>query len=142
MKRTKVFGIVVALMIGSLNFLQAQDSAYVSNEYAKAVALYQRAQRYNDGVLQKQALMEMSILTPRDTAVLRSLAELYYNNSQFISSALVAGDINSIDPTSIVALEIQALSFENLRLYDKAVENYEKLWLQTDDSNVLYQVCY
>ena len=142
MRRIKLFGLVLTMLLGSHALVQAQDSTYISNEYAKAVAMYQRAQRYNDGVLQKQALMEMAVLSPRDTAVLRSLAELYYNNGQFISSALVAGDMNTVDPTSVIALEIQALSFENLRLYDKAVENYEKLWLQTDDNNVLYQIAY
>ena len=142
MRRIKLFGLVLTMLLAGNVLLQAQDSTYISNEYAKAVALYQRAQRYNDGVLQKQALMEMAVLSSRDTAVLRSLAELYYNNGQFISSALVAGDMNTVDPNSIIAMEIQALSFENLRLYDKAVENYEKLWLQTDDNNVLYQIAY
>lgn len=142
MKRIKLFGVVVALMFSTqLNSL-AQDSTYLSNEYAKALATYQRAQRYNDALLSKQALVEMSVLSPRDTSVLRSLAELYYNNRQFISSAIVAQDINAIYPTSIVGLEIQALSFENLRLYDKAVENYEKLWLQTEDKYVLFQIAY
>ena len=142
MKRIKLFVVVVALMFSTqLNSL-AQDSTYLSNEYAKALATYQRAQRYNDALLSKQALVEMSVLSPRDTSVLRSLAELYYNNRQFISSAIVAQDINAIYPTSIVGLEIQALSFENLRLYDKAVENYEKLWLQTEDKYVLFQIAY
>ena len=42
-------------------------------------------------------------------------------------------------------LETFRLSFTNARLGGESyvgLENYEKLWLQTDDSNVLYQVCY
>jgi len=120
----------------------AQDSTYIANEYNKAVLLYQKAQRYNDTELSKQALLEMSLMNPTDTAVLRTLAELYFSNRQFVSSALVAQDINIVDPTSIVGLEIQALSYENLRLYDKAVENYEKLWLQTEDIYILFQISY
>lgn len=142
MKRIKLFVLALTLLLMAQVSVKAQDSAYVSNEYSKAVAMYQLSQRYNDGPLQKQALIEMVILTPRDTAVLRSLAELYYNNGQYVSSALVAQDMNTVDPNSIVAMEIQALSFENLRLYDKALESYEKLWLQTDNNNILYQIAY
>lgn len=141
MKRIKLFGVLLVLML-SAQVTFAQDSTYLSNEYSKALALYQKAQRYNDASLSKQALVELSILSPRDTAVLRNLAELYFGNGQYVSSALVAQDINAIYPTSIIGLEIQALSYENLRLYDRAVENYEKLWLQTEDIYILFQIAY
>lgn len=141
MKRMKLFALMLVLMLTTFSGF-AQDSTYIANEYAKAVALYQKAQRYNDAGLSKQALLEMSILNPRDTAVLRNLAELYFGNRQYVSSALVAQDINAIYPTSIIGLEIQALSYENLRLYDKAVENYEKIWLQTEDIYILFQISY
>lgn len=120
----------------------AQDSIYVRNEYAKAIALFNRAQRYNDGELAKQALMEMSILSPGDTAVLRSLAEIYFGNSQFISSAMVSLDMLSLYPNDLFAREIAAISYENLRLYDKAIEQYESMWLATDNTSILYQISY
>jgi len=142
MKRVKLFGVMVVVFFGTQLTGFAQDSTYLSNEYSKAVALYQTAQRYNDAALSKQALVEMSILSPKDTFILRSLAELYYGNRQFVSSAIVAQDINALYPNSIVGLEIQALSFENLRLYDRAIENYEKIWLQTEDKFILFQVAY
>ncbi|WP_268121947.1 tetratricopeptide repeat protein [Roseivirga pacifica] len=142
MKRIKLFGFILVLLASAEVAVLAQDSTYVSNEYAKAMAVYQRAQRYNDAALTKQALVDMSILAPRDTGILRSLAELYYNNQQYVSSAMAAADITRIYPNSLVGIEIQALSYENLRLYDKALEQYEKLWLTTDDNNVLYQMAY
>lgn len=120
----------------------AQDSTYISNEYAKAVALLNRAQRYNDGVLTKQALMEIAILTPGDTAVLRSLAEIYFGNGQYVSSAMVSLDMLSMHPNNLYAQEIAALSYENLRLYDKAIEQYESMWLATDNASILYQISY
>ena len=120
----------------------AQDSTYISNEYAKAVALLNRAQRYNDGALTKQALMEMAILSPGDTAVLRSLAEIYFGNGQYVSSAMVSLDMLNMHPNNIYAQEIAALSYENLRLYDKAIEQYESMWLATDNTSILYQISY
>lgn len=120
----------------------AQDSVYVTNEYAKALAMYNRAQRYNDALMSKQALLELAVINPRDTAVLKSLADLYFSNGQYVSSAVVSQDITNMYPNDPFALEIAAISYENLRLYDKAVENYEALWLATDNATILYQVSY
>lgn len=134
-----VLGVMLAF---SSQLAQAQDSTYVTNAYAKAVAMYQTAQKYNDIALSKQALIEISILNPGDTAVLRSLAEIYYNSQAFVSSAIVAMDMMQVDPNSIIAQEIAALSYENLRLYDKAIEQYEKMWLSSENVNILYQIAY
>ena len=134
-----VLGLVMALFCQTA---QAQDSTYVANEYAKALALYNKAQRYNDAALIRQSLVEMSILNPTDTTVLRTLAELYYNGSAFVSSAIVAMDMMNIDPNNLFAQEIAALSYENLRIYDKAIEQYEKMWLSTENVNILYQIAY
>lgn len=120
----------------------AQDSTYVTNEYAKALAMYNRAQRYNDALMSKQALLELAVINPRDTAVLKNLAELYFSNGQYVSSAIVSQDITNMFPNDSFALEIAAISYENLRLYDKAIENYEALWLATDKATILYQVSY
>jgi len=141
MKKMCVYGAIL-LLVGSAFSLQAQDSVYMSNEFAKAVAIYQRAQRYNDEQISKQALIEMSVLNPRDTAVLRNLAEIYYQEGRYVSTALVSQDILSLVPNNLFALELSALSYENLRLYDKAIENYEPIWLKTEDSSVLYQISY
>ena len=58
----KIKFLVLGLMlVFSSQIAKAQDSTYVSNEYTKAVAMYQAAQRYNDANLVKQALLEMII---------------------------------------------------------------------------------
>ncbi len=141
MRKIKFFTLVFVLTLGS-QCVMAQDSTYLSNEYAKALALFDKSQKYNDAVITKQALYEILILNPNDSSALRSLAELYYNNSQFTSSALVGLDFLQRYPSNMIALEVIALSYENLRLNDKAIEYYEKLWLQSDNSNTLYQIAY
>lgn len=134
--------VLTLIVVLSTQSAFAQDSAYVSNEYAKALAVYTRAQKYNDAALTKQALVELSVLVPEDTAILRTLAELYFNNRQFVSSAMVAIDMMTLYPDYLIAQEIAALSYENLRIYDKAIEQYEKMWLQTENVTVLYQISY
>lgn len=142
MKRIKLFTVVVALFFGSQVSTLAQDTTYFQNEYGKSLAVYQLSQRYNDALVTKQALYELLVLNDRDTTVLRSLAELYYGNRQYTSSALVGLDFLEKYPMNLIALEVVALSYEQLRLYDKAVEYYEKIWLQTENVNILYQTAY
>jgi tetratricopeptide (TPR) repeat protein len=120
----------------------AQDSTYLSNEYAKARAIYNQAQLYNDVEVQKNALYDMIVLSPYDSSVMRSLTEFYYNNRKYTSSALVAMDFLKKYPGNILALEVAALSYEQLRLYDKSLEYYQEMWLQTDNNNILYQISY
>lgn len=140
MKRIK-FLVVVCALFASTGAM-AQDSTYISNEYAKAVATYQLAQKFNDQEASKASLLELLVLNNRDSTVLRSLAELYYNNRRYTSSALVALDFLEKYPGNLVATEIVALSYEQLRLYDKAIEFYQPMWLATENINILYQIAY
>ncbi len=141
MKKIKFLLLAITLMFGS-QIMMAQDSTYISNEYAKAIALLRKAEQYNDVIIQKQALVDILVLNPRDSAAMRMLGELYYNTRQYSSSTLVGLDFLQKYDGNELALEIVALSYENLRLYDKAVEYYEKLWLKTEDINVQYQMAY
>ncbi len=65
-------------MIATVMFMSvssfAQDSTYLSNEYAKALAVYNVAQMYNDVEVQKAALYDMLVLSPYDSSALRTLA--------------------------------------------------------------------
>lgn len=140
MKQIKYLVLVCALFAAKTTF--AQDSTYLANEYTKALAIYDRAQKYNDAELSKQALFELLVLNDRDSTILRTLAELYYNNRRFTSSALVGLDFLEKYPGNLVATEVVALSYEQLRLYDKAIEYYEPIWLKTDNINILYQIAF
>lgn len=140
MKRIKFLVVVCVLFASSA--AMAQDSTYVSNEYAKAVATYQLAQKYNDQEATKQALLDLMVLNGRDTTVMRNLAEFYYNNRRYTSSALVSLDFLEKFPGNMTATEIVALSYEQLRLYDKAIEFYQPMWLKTENINILYQISY
>ncbi len=140
MKRIK-FLVVVCVLFASTRAL-AQDSTYISNEYSKAVATYQLAQKFNDQEAIKDALLDLLVLNNSDSTVLRGLAEFYYNNRLYTSSALVALDFLEKYPGNLVATEIVALSYEQLRLYDKAIEYYQPIWLATENINILYQIAY
>lgn len=122
--------------------ITAQDSTYIANEYTKALALYNQAQKYNDAEMTRQALFELLVLNDRDSTVIRTLGELYYNSRQFASSALVAIDFLEKYPDNLIALEMAALSFEQLGLYDRAIEYYKSIWIDTGNISTLYQIAY
>lgn len=135
------FLVVVCVFFASMQAM-AQDTLYMRNEYNKALTTYQLAQKYNDQEAVKNSLLELMVLNNSDTTVFRSLAELYYNARRYTSSALVALDFLEKFPGNMVATEIVALSYEQLRLYDKAIEYYQPMWLKTENINILYQISY
>jgi tetratricopeptide (TPR) repeat protein len=139
--RKMKYWMIAAVMFMSVGSF-AQDSTYLSNEYAKALAVYNTAQLYNDVEVQKAALYDMLVLSPYDSSALRTLAEFYYNNRRYTSSTLVSLDFLKKYPGNMIALEITALSYEQLRIYDKAIEYYQEIWLKNDDVNILYQIAY
>ena len=141
MKRIKFLVVGCMLFVSGSAFAQA-DSVTVNFAYNKALAVYQKAQQYNDALMTKQALYDLLVLNNMDSTVMRSLAELYYNNRQFTSSALVGLDFLEKYPGNLIATEVVALSYEQLRLYDKAIEYYQPIWLKTENINVLYQISY
>ena len=141
MKRIKFLVVGCMLFASSSAFAQV-DTLISTFSYNKALAIYQKAQQYNDALMTKQALYDLLVLNNMDSTVMRSLAELYYNNRQFTSSALVGLDFLEKHPGNMIATEIVALSYEQLRLYDKAIEYYQPIWLQTENINILYQIAY
>ncbi len=121
---------------------QKQDSVYFAREYLQGMAILNKARAFNDIDMEKEALYKLLVLDERDTSVLMSLAQLYFNSGNFTSSVLVSLDFLNKHPGNITALEIAALSYEQLRIYDKAVQFYEDLYLRRQNINVLYQIAY
>ena len=138
----KIKFLVLGMAICSMGAMAQQDSSLYAQEYGRQVLIYQAAQAFADPEMEKSALYNLLSLNPNDANVLRSLAMLYYSNGRFTSSALVGMDFLKKYPGDSTALEVCALSYEQLRLYDRAVEYYEQLYLLKDDVYLLYQITY
>ena len=107
-----------------------------------AAKKYQLAIRYNDMNAAKQALYSILAENPTNDSVLYTLSYLYLEEGQFAPAAITAKDLNSMNPDNIGALEILAISYENLGLRDKALEAYEDLYFKTSDYQSLYKVAF
>lgn len=138
---------LLLLTSASLTFSQEQEtqpqqltaSQIFLSHYART---YQAAIRYNDFNVAKHALYNMLVENPQNDSILYSLSLLYIQGQQYASAVLTSNDVLSIKPDHTGALEISAISYENLGIKDKALSAYETLYLNTDDYNTLYKMAF
>lgn len=119
--------------------VQEQQAMTLTGIYS---ATYQRALRYNDFGAAKNALYKLVTMYPKNDSLLYSLSLLYFQGQQYASAALAAQDVLTLNPENSGALEISAISFQQLGANEKALEAYEGLYLQTDNFESLYQMAF
>ncbi len=146
MKKIIAIAIIVfssGLAIAQEQSTQPSDSmSYGQMQMNKYFSIYQLANQFNDPAVARMALYEMLMYTSNQPAILDSLAIAYYSMNQFPSAALVAQENLKLNPNNQTALEIAAVSFQNLGVYVKALDNYETLFLKNNSTNTLYQMAF
>ena len=105
-------------------------------------AHYRMAVQYNDFAEAKSALYNLVLLEPQNDSLRYNLAYIYYEAGQNPSAILACKDILAINPNHLGALELSAISFENLGLKDKALPNYEKIYMLSSNLNSLYKMAF
>lgn len=141
MKKTIFFSSLFLLISAIVFQSQAQQAnAQESEAYKTQVAVYQNALKFNDVSVAKNALYNMMALAPSNASLLDSLAYLYFDYQQFASSLLVSREILAKNPNNLPALEISAVSYENLGIYQQALSAYESLYLKLESPYTLYKI--
>jgi predicted Zn-dependent protease len=144
MKRT-ILLLLLALCAGNLAAQTATDSIPRLDPKTKAAlnaadqAAYQVAMRYSDLGMAKAKLYDLMIRNPDNVRYMEALANIYFDNSQFPSAALVALDLLQLNDKNVGALEIAAYSLEQLGALDRALPHFESLYLLTGDNFSLYK---
>lgn len=142
MKRFLILSIFCA-SIFTIHPIVAQQTSEIKNSlyYRIQKGIYSRAIKYNDANMAINALYNLSIMDPQNDSLLYSLAYLYFDNQNYISSVLTLNDVLLLNPENISALEMKALSLERIGATEKALEAYESLYLKSDDNiDYLYKV--
>ncbi len=103
---------------------------------------YSVASRWNDPDVAKDALYDLIIEYPGSDSLIYALAYFYFENQKYASSVLVCRDLLARNPKSPPVLELSGSSYEGLNVYDKAIENYETLYLITNNSLTLYKMAF
>jgi tetratricopeptide (TPR) repeat protein len=98
------------------------------------------AARWSDVDVVKDALYDLIVEDPNNDSVIFQLAYLYYDNQKYPSAILIGQDLLNRNPKNVQVLELVADSYENLRIYDRALQNYESLFLLTSNTSMLYKM--
>ncbi|HNP77641.1 MAG: hypothetical protein U0289_15225 [Cyclobacteriaceae bacterium] len=100
------------------------------------------AARWNDYEIVRDAMYDMIIEDPANDSLIAQLAYLYFDNQKFPSTVLVCQDLLNRNPKNVQALEMAAISYENLSLLDRALQSYESLFLLTGNITSLYKMAF
>jgi tetratricopeptide (TPR) repeat protein len=137
MKKGLLF--VIAVSFCGLAYSQSKD-IQGTQLYKHYQMKYVFGMKYNDGDVAKDALYSLLAMDPNDDSIKMRLCYYYYENNQYAPSLFVSLDLLARQPDNVDALRINALSYENMGIRDKATAAYETLYLQTNEIGVLYQV--
>ncbi|MDP2040434.1 MAG: CDC27 family protein [Algoriphagus sp.] len=144
MKRTFLL-LLLAFCAGNLAAQTANDSIPKLDPKIKAAlnaadqTAYQAAIRYSDLEMAKTKLYDLMIRNPENPRYMEALGNIYFDNSQFASAALVSLDLLQGNSKNVGALEIAAYSLEQLGALDRALPHFESLYLLTGDNFSLYK---
>lgn len=103
---------------------------------------YVMASRWNDSQAAKDALLDLIILRPKNDSLIYTLAYYYFDNNQFAPAMLIAQDLLARNDKNYRYLELSAASFEALGLLDKALQNYETIYLLSNNTMALYKIAF
>jgi tetratricopeptide (TPR) repeat protein len=103
---------------------------------------YATALQWNDYEVAKDALYDLIIENPTNDSLIFDLAVYYYQNQKSASAMLVSNELLARNPKNSGALEISAGGYEALGVTDKALQNYETLYLLSDNITTLYKMAF
>jgi tetratricopeptide (TPR) repeat protein len=136
----------VTLMLAMVISVFAQDKPVDSETNQKRNEIdrkiYQLALRYNDLAVARMKLFELIERNPTNITYPETLISLYFEAGQYTSAAVSALDVLEMNDKSLVALEVAANSLEQLGALDKALPNFERHYLLTNNLFSLYKTAY
>lgn len=139
------FKLLIVTVIFSANAF-AQDAKVEQDDkspiYWLYDAHYRMAIQYNDFPEAKSALYNLVLLEPQNDSLRYNLAYIYFDAGQYPSTILACKDVLAMNPSHLGALELTGISFENLGLKDKALPNYEKIYMVSSNLNALYKMAF
>jgi tetratricopeptide (TPR) repeat protein len=98
--------------------------------------------QWNDYDVAKDALYDLIIEHPQNDSLISSLALFYFENQKYVSAVLVSQQLLARNPKNLDALEMSAVGYETMGVPDRALQNYESLFLLTNDYTMLYKMAF
>ena len=144
MKRIFILPFILIAVGHTGLFAQATKSEIRNSiTYKLERGVYNRALKYNDIGIAVNALYNLCVLEPQNDSLLYALQYLYFNNQQYISSVLVANDVLLLNNKNTGSQEMKAMGLEQIGAKDKAIEEYESLYLKNSNNlDYLYKTAF
>ena len=129
-----------------INNSQAQDASSDStkvdplfNFYA---GIYNISNQFEDREIARMALYHLLLMSPNKSAILDSLSLSYYDDQKWVPTILTSTENLKLNPDNELAMELSAISYQNLGIQEKALEQYESLFLKNNQTLTLYKVAF
>jgi len=120
----------------------AQQNQQLNPLVSHFLVKFNAAMRFGDSEVAKSALYDLIVENPANDSLFLNLAFMYYENQKYPSAILVSQELLARNPKNTTAIEVAASSYEALNIYDKALQNYESLYLQTNAFPALYKMAF
>ena len=99
-----------------------------------------QALAYGDKIIAANSMYNIIALEGPQSNYKDSLAYLYFNGANYVSTFLVTNDIIKNKPNNIELLEMNAISLESMGVLEKAAEAYNNLFLKTNNNFHAYKL--
>jgi len=140
--KKNVVCLFLLIMTSSTLVSFAQTSVKESPVYKRQIDVYNLAKRYNDVTAIRNAIYQIIAIDQDEKAWLDTLALFYFEYEQYGAAALVSNDAIMIDPDNLLALELNAISMENIGLKENAVTRYQSLYIKEPSLSLLYKIAF
>ena len=141
MKKNVVF-MILFLMTSTTMLSVGQSDVKETPEYQRQINVYNLAKRYNDVTVIRNSIYQIIAINPDEKDWLDTLALFYFEYEQFGAAALVTNDGIMIDGDNLLALEVNAISMENIGLKENAVTRYQSLYIKSPSLSILYKIAF
>jgi tetratricopeptide (TPR) repeat protein len=121
---------------------QEQQKATINPLTEHFYKKYITALRWNDQEVAKDALYDLIMENPQNDSLIFNLAYYYYENQNYPSAVLVSQQLLARNPKNTAALEISAVGYEYMGVPDRSLQNYESLYLLTNNITTLYKMAF
>lgn len=118
---------------------QEQKPSLLTEHFYKK---YLTAIQWNDYDVAKDALYDLIVENPKNDSLISNLAYFYYENEKYIPATLVSQELLRRNPKNLPALEISAAGYEVMGVKDRSLQNYESLYLLSNQFNFLYKMAF
>lgn len=130
----KNLAFLLAIIIHIPSLAQSENNIELEKQKLK------QALAYGDKIIAANSMYNIIALEGPQSNYKDSLAYLYFNGGNYVSTFLVTNDIIKNKPNNIELLEMNAISLESMGVLDKATEAYNNLFLKTNNNFHAYKL--